>query len=135
MVLKNYIIFLLISINFLILFSTKLFSQDSHYWANDYGTRAQLLGGAVTGSIIDLSATFYNPGAVALTDFQTVLISTEAFQFTEVEYKNGAGTGLDIESFDPSRSPSIVAIRIPPMLLGGNNLVISILKKMKLSLN
>ena len=37
--------------------------QDSHYWTNQYGTRATLLGGAVIGSVLDLSGTYYNPGA------------------------------------------------------------------------
>ena len=39
-------------------------AQDAHYWTLQDGTRAELLGGTVVGSIKDLSSTFYNPGAI-----------------------------------------------------------------------
>jgi len=38
-------------------------AQDTNYWTAKYGTRAILLGGAVIGAPVDLSATFYNPAA------------------------------------------------------------------------
>ena len=44
---------------FIILFFCYLkigFAQDSHYWTNQYGTDAQLLGGLVVGSVNDLSS-------------------------------------------------------------------------------
>ena len=41
-------------------------AQDSHHWTQQYGTRSTLLGGAVIGSASDLSATYYNPGAIPL---------------------------------------------------------------------
>jgi hypothetical protein len=37
-------------------------AQDAQYWTYQYGTRANLLGGAVVGSVVDVSATYYNPG-------------------------------------------------------------------------
>ena len=40
-------------------------AQDSHYWALQNGARATLLGGAVVALEPDLSASFYNPGALA----------------------------------------------------------------------
>ncbi len=40
--------------------------QDTQYWNLQYGTRSTLLGGAVIGSVSDLSATYYNPGALGL---------------------------------------------------------------------
>jgi len=46
--------------------SAQLFAQENNYWNIQYGTRSTLLGGAVIGSVSDLSATFYNPGAIAL---------------------------------------------------------------------
>ena len=36
-------------------------AQDTQYWNIQYGTRSTLLGGAVIGSVADLSATYYNP--------------------------------------------------------------------------
>src|SRR5436309_10034701 len=40
-------------------------AQDANYWSTAYGTRAQLLGGVVTGSSGDISSVYYNPGALA----------------------------------------------------------------------
>ena len=57
------------SILFLILvfiMLSSIYAQDSHYWNLQYGTKSTLLGGAVIGSVTELSATYYNPGAVAL---------------------------------------------------------------------
>lgn len=52
---------------FIVIFYTNFISsQDTHYWNIQYGTRSTLLGGAVFGSVSDLSATYYNPGAIAL---------------------------------------------------------------------
>ena len=41
-------------------------AQDTHYWTQQYGTQGELLLGTVVGSLIDLSAMYYNPGALAL---------------------------------------------------------------------
>lgn len=52
-------------------------SQDTNYWTLQYGTRGELLGGCVVGSAVDLSATFYNPGSLALVkDPKTILTAT-----------------------------------------------------------
>ena len=41
-------------------------AQDTHYWSIQYGPVGQLVGGQLIGGVNDLSATFYNPGALAL---------------------------------------------------------------------
>ena len=58
---------------FFLLVSGSIFAQDTHYWNNQYGTDAQLLGGVVVGDISDLSAVYYNPGAIALTKGQRLV--------------------------------------------------------------
>jgi hypothetical protein len=65
------------------------FSQDTNYWTLQYGTRGELLGGVVVGSAVDLSATFYNPGSLALVlDPSTILTATvfgmETIKVTDV---------------------------------------------------
>ena len=57
-------------------------AQDSQYWTVQYGPVAELLGGVVVGSTRDLSATFYNPGALALTEDPSLLASVESFEAT-----------------------------------------------------
>jgi len=55
-------------------------AQDAHYWAQGYGARADLLGGLVVGSLLDLSNTYYNPGALGLLEDPSLLLGTSAFQ-------------------------------------------------------
>ena len=55
-------------------------AQDSHYWSEQYGTRAALLGGAMIGSVRDLSSTYYNPGATALNLEARFLLSARAYR-------------------------------------------------------
>ena len=35
-----------------------LIAQDTHYWNDQYGPKSMLLGGAVIGSVNDMSATY-----------------------------------------------------------------------------
>lgn len=57
---------ILIAISFILLLTTSIQGQEDNYWNIQYGTRSTLLGGTVIGSVSDLSATYYNPGAIAL---------------------------------------------------------------------
>jgi hypothetical protein len=63
--------------------------QDTQYWTQQYGTRAELLGGAVAGSFLDLSATYYNPGAIVMTENPDVLLSANAFENFSITLKLG----------------------------------------------
>ena len=47
-------------------------AQDAHYWSQQYGTRSELLSGAVVGSPQDLSTTFYNPGGPGPEPFEGI---------------------------------------------------------------
>ena len=69
---------------FILLFTTSVTAQDAHYWNIQYGTRSTLLGGAVIGSVSDLSATFYNPGAVALFPDQSFVLSARVYQVESI---------------------------------------------------
>ncbi|MEJ2719702.1 MAG: hypothetical protein P8181_00995 [bacterium] len=63
-------------------------AQDPIWWTEQSGTRAELLGGVVVGSFIDLSATYYNPGAISLVSNEEVLLSAEAIQYQSLRIKN-----------------------------------------------
>jgi hypothetical protein len=54
-------------------------SQDTNYWTLQYGTRGELLGGTVVGSAVDLSATFYNPGSLALVKDPKTILTANVF--------------------------------------------------------
>ena len=88
-------------------------SQDTNYWSSAYGTRAQLLGGVVTGSPGDISSVYYNPGALALSPSSEFLLSGNAFQFLRVSVANGAGPRHDLVTSTITTVPSLLAGEIP----------------------
>ena len=73
--------------------ASPLAAQDSHYWTMQYGPRSSLLGGAVIGSVDDVSATFYNPGALGLADDLAFAVSTNVFEYSLVSLEDGGGEG------------------------------------------
>ena len=113
----------------IIIFFTASFisAQDSHYWTNQYGTEASLLGGLVVGSKHDLSSTFYNPGTLALTTDQVLTISSDAYQITQVNITSKSPAVPDLESNTSGSAPSIVAFRLQLDELGKNQIAFSLL--------
>jgi hypothetical protein len=105
-----------------------LFAQDSHYWTNQFGNRARLLGGAVFGSTDDLSAVYYNPGSLALVDRSAILLSGSVFEVTNVKVKN---TVADKEAsfWDAQLSPSLFAGEIGSKEKGQNRFAYSFLTR------
>jgi hypothetical protein len=88
-------------------------AQDSNYWSTAYGTRSQLLGGVVIGSPGDISAVFYNPGALALAGPTELLLAGNAYQYQKVSVSNGSGPGRSLISSTVSAVPSLFAGEIP----------------------
>ena len=110
-------------------------AQDSQYWSIQYGPVGQLVGGQVIGGVPDLSATFYNPGALALRNESNYLLSTESVQLENVSTK--AQPGLEI--FDTSSStfgaaPSLLAGALPHWFGEDTHLAWSFLTRQKLDL-
>lgn len=101
-----------------------LLSQDAHYWTNQYGTRADLLGGLVVGSIKDLSSTYYNPGAIAFSTDQSLVLTTDAVEISTIKLNNVAGRGFDLSSTQSGTAPSIFAIRLTFEKLRKNHLAL-----------
>ena len=106
-----------------------LHAQDTHYWSNQYGTRADLLGGVVIGSVKDLSSIYYNPGAVAFSAEKSLIISTHAFDVTFINLQLPALEGKGYDYFRTRVAPTIFAIRLTNPLEFTNNFVISYLEK------
>ena len=94
-------------------------AQDTNYWALQYGPVGQLLGGQVIGSERSLTATYYNPGGLALEDGTTFLLSTESFLLESFSTR----PSTDVEIFDTSSTrlgaaPTLVAGALPRSWLG-----------------
>ena len=88
---------------------TPLHGQDAHYWTVKYGPRASLLGGAVIGSVNDVSAPFYNPGGLAMADSLGFALSLNVFERTSVTAEDAVG-GQDV---------SVARTGVAPSMLGG----------------
>jgi hypothetical protein len=86
-----------------------LLAQDSHYWTNQFGNRARLLGGAVFGSTDDLSSVYYNPGSLALVEQSTILLSGNVFEVTRIKVENAVA----------DEQPSFWDTRLSPSLFAG----------------
>jgi hypothetical protein len=108
-------------------------SQDSNYWSSAYGTRAQLLGGVVTGSPGDISSVYYNPGALALAPSSEFLLAGNAVQFTRVSVKGGAGPRRDLVTSTITTLPSLIAGDIP--ILKTDRLAYSYLTRQQVDLD
>lgn len=97
-----------LTLTFFIILQTIGFSQGVYYWSQNYGTTSNLLGGSVIGSVRDVTATYYNPGYLGLSDPE-LIIGSKIYEYND--YK------VDIETFDNSNlssaqfaaSPSFVA--------------------------
>lgn len=98
-------------------------AQDTNYWTAKYGSRAILLGGSVIGAPVDLSATFYNPGGVALGLEQEFFLTSKTFQFANLRIRNAAGEGLDFTSQQVGILPSFLGGFLPRKWLGESNLL------------
>jgi len=92
-------------------------AQDSNYWNLQYGTRAELLGGAVIGSKVGLSNTYYNPGALALLERPSLVLSSLAVEVTSYDLPREDGKGLSSTSL--STVPNFVAGTLWFRLRGG----------------
>ncbi|MCW8806059.1 MAG: hypothetical protein OQK56_06315 [Ignavibacteriaceae bacterium] len=120
---------ILLAVSYILLFTISINAQENNYWNIQYGTRSTLLGGAVIGSVSDLSATYYNPGAIALFPDVKFILSAQVYQLNNYKVKNGAGEGRDLEYSSIVPSPSFVAFNINFDFLGNDRLAVSILTR------
>ncbi len=109
-------------------------AQDSQYWSIQYGPVGQLVGGQLIGGAPDLSATYYNPGALALKSRPSFLLSTQAVQTEYFSTASPAALGgiFDAESSIFGAAPSLLAGKIPKWLGQNTELAWSFLTRQKL---
>ena len=120
---------LLLVVALIFLLPEFLHPQENNYWNLQYGTRSTLLGGTVIGSVSDLSATYYNPGAIALFQDTKFIISAQAYEYNKYVLVDGAGDGKDLDYVSITPSATFVAINLPFKFLHDDKLVFSILTR------
>jgi hypothetical protein len=103
-------------------------AQDSQYWTLQYGPVAELLGGTVVGSSRDLSATFYNPGALALTRDPALLASVQSFEVVKMKAETIPPL-IDFKDSNAGPSPSLFAFALPRSWTGSSIIAISSLTR------
>ena len=103
-------------------------AQDSHYWYDQFGNRALLLSGAVVGDPADLSATYYNPGGLALIGQKELLLAGLVINLGKQTFKDAVGEGEDLRQRSFDIAPSLIAGEVP---LGesGHRFAYSVLKR------
>lgn len=103
-------------------------AQDAHYWTNQFGNQARLLGGAVIGSAADLSAVYYNPGALALVESPELLLAGNVFEITNVNVQGSITDEQGTSYWSARLSPSLFAGEIGSKA-GGNRFAYSFLTR------
>jgi hypothetical protein len=126
---QNYLLIGLLSF----IINSTVFSQDTHYWNLQYGTRSNLLGGAVIGSVSDMAATYYNPAALALFPTAEILLSGKVYQYSSLTLKDGAGPGKDLTSSAIEAAPTLFAGSFTFDWLGDHTLSYSILTRQRMN--
>jgi len=109
--------------------------QDTQYWNIQYGTRSTLLGGAVIGSVSDLSATYYNPGALGLSRATGLILSTGVYEGSALTLDGAGIEKRQVSSFGFNVAPSLVAGRFPADSNAADHLAYSLLTRQRADLN
>lgn len=71
-------------------------AQQDNLWTTEFGSRSAMVAGAVTASVRDNSAIYYNPGALGFIENSNIGLSANIVNFYTSYLKNGAGEGQNI---------------------------------------
>jgi hypothetical protein len=104
-------------------------AQDAHYWTRQFGNRAWLLGGAFVGNPDDISAVYYNPGALGLLKSPELELTGSVYELTRLTVENGLGPGRDITLTRTDSLPSLIAGSARFGFLGRSKLAYSLITR------
>jgi hypothetical protein len=106
-------------------------AQDSHYWTYQFGDRATLLGGVVVGGVVDLSAVYYNPGALSLLENPGLFAATKTFEMSRIGITSVPLGFLDLGEDRVGVAPAFVAGLVPFKFLGSQKVGYSLFTQQK----
>jgi hypothetical protein len=91
------------------------YSQDGHYWTQQYGTRSMLLSSSVIGGVDDLGAVYYNPARLSQISNPAFLLSADVYEWNRLKVDDAFGNNKNATNADFGGVPSLAAgtFRIP----------------------
>jgi hypothetical protein len=98
-------------------------AQDSNYWTYQFGTKANLLGGAVVGSVLDVSAGYYNPGALALIKDPEVIATSKVVELSNLKIEPESGFQIALDNLRFDFAPGFVGGQVPFAFLGDDHVL------------
>jgi len=101
--LLRYVIFLVT-----IYLSLEVRAQESNYSNYEVGAKATMLGGSVVAGVDNISAVYYNPGALSFIENSSVTLETSTLFGGKLRIENGAGQNIDIKSNFFDVIPSLI---------------------------
>ena len=104
--------------------SARVEGQDAHYWTDQLGNRAQLLGGAVIGSDENLSSVFYNPGRIGRGVNPELIITGNIFELENLKVED-VSEDRSVDQLRFRGLPSLFAGEVYGKWLGQNRLAYS----------
>jgi hypothetical protein len=72
------------------------------------GSKATMLGGSVVAGVDNISAVFYNPGALSFIENSSLTLETSTLFGGNLQIKNGAGNTIDVKSNFFDVIPSLI---------------------------
>ncbi len=84
-------------------------AQDAHYWTEQFGTRASLLGGAATAGLGDNATVYYNPAAMAFVNNPNLSITVNAYKLRINKVSDALGKDLNLKETEFATFPSVIA--------------------------
>ena len=93
-------------------------AQDFHYWSHQYGTRSNLLGGVVVGSVVDISASYYNPGALGLIDSPDLFATSRVIEASDMTVSGDGNINVGLNDLQFTVAPGFFGGMLPFKFLG-----------------
>lgn len=87
--------------------------QDYHYWSEQFGGEATMMGGAVIASGTDNSMVFYNPGRIGFINSNSISISANVYKVQMTKFRNALGQKNDVGYNRYAFYPQVLARMIP----------------------